>query len=107
MVDKTAPREIDDRGGVYDPNTGEHDPRTDAGVQQITLSLADLSAFVDQKVAEALAAAAVAHEDVLAEMRKLIPDHTVPMHAGGPGIAKAQSWSLAQQEASSRGEYVE
>lgn len=80
-------------------------PATDPS-QQITLSLADLSAFVDQKVAEALAQAAAAHEDVLAEMRKLIPDHTVPMHAGGPGIEKAQSWCLAQQEASARGEYA-
>lgn len=72
--------------------------------QTVTLSMSDLSAFVQQRVNEALAARDAEHAQVLMDMRKLIPDHTVPAHAGGPGITRLQSWSLVQQEASARGD---
>jgi hypothetical protein len=32
------------------------------------------------------------------------PDHNVPSHAGGPGNNIAPTWSMAEQEASRRGE---
>lgn len=96
MVDKTGnadeqPREINDRGGVFDPGSGNWDPRI-------------LDAYVEQKVAAALAKSAADHEQTIAAMRMLIPDHTVPQHAGGPGITRLPAWSLAQQEASQRGD---
>lgn len=70
----------------------------------VTMTRAELDAYFDEKLASHRAAS----DKQVEQLRALIPSNTVPAHAGGPGINDIRpSWSLAQQEASLRGDDYE
>jgi hypothetical protein len=64
-------------------------------------------AQLDQIIADRLAERDADHQRAVEAMQLLIPQNSVPAHAGGSGLEIARSWSLAQQEASLRGDPVE
>lgn len=64
----------------------------------------DLDAIIADKVAAALAQRDAQHQATVDAMRAMIPDHTIPQNAGGPGITIRKTWCLAEQEAAGRGE---
>jgi hypothetical protein len=63
---------------------------------------------VDRIIAEKLAERDRQHAKETEQLRSLVPQLVVPMHAGGPGNDNHRpSWNLAEQEAASRGEHLD
>lgn len=63
---------------------------------------------VDRLIQNALRERDEQNAQALNEARAAYPSGLVPAHAGGPGVGHHQrSWSLAEQEAASRGETLD
>ncbi len=63
---------------------------------------------VSELIADALKERDAQHAAVLAQARAAFPAAPVPANGGGPGTDNHQaSWSLAEQEAAGRGEWLD